>query len=527
MLVGQGYQIVHNTRHAPIEFGKDVIAIAPDGAVCAFQLKGNPGTRLTLTQFREIQFQLNELVSLAINIPGIAEGIQHRAFLVTNGEIDEETHTAIERFNQGFVNLGQPERKLQIIARGTLLSWARELGEALWPSELSDLNALLELMIFDGKENLPLAKIHSLLVRNLRLRPEDKSFGSLASFRRHVTSSALILSLSIRAFQQEKNHYAIMGAWLFYSVYTLASCEKWGHSPDEVAANLQISNDAIFLSLQNLANETLERKFLIEGDALVDAAFFRQRYTLLVALISLYWFWAKHLDWLTLEAETAIEKFLPRNHQLHSLWGEAAVPQFLIHLWYICETSSSNEYGYYLASLTTALIELNSTPNPSTNLASPYYAFDDILRHQLAGTLFDAADDIIREDSFAGSTYYALPLLHLLVRTNLKRECKRIWPDFSKMASREFCPSPRWAYYMWRTDFGENILHQHKSTKEWDELVTEACDCSASEIPEHLKQQPFLFMLFVILCPHRGTPSAIRKLGRQFCTTWFIPAPIE
>ena len=30
------------------EFGKDVIAVAPDGVPCAFQLKGNPGKRLGL-----------------------------------------------------------------------------------------------------------------------------------------------------------------------------------------------------------------------------------------------------------------------------------------------------------------------------------------------------------------------------------------------------------------------------------------------------------------------------------------------
>ena len=42
MLVGQGHTILHSTRHMPIEFGKDVITIDPDGIPCAYQLKGNP-----------------------------------------------------------------------------------------------------------------------------------------------------------------------------------------------------------------------------------------------------------------------------------------------------------------------------------------------------------------------------------------------------------------------------------------------------------------------------------------------------
>jgi hypothetical protein len=36
ILSARGYTVLHSTRHAPIEFGKDVIAIAPDGVPCAY-----------------------------------------------------------------------------------------------------------------------------------------------------------------------------------------------------------------------------------------------------------------------------------------------------------------------------------------------------------------------------------------------------------------------------------------------------------------------------------------------------------
>ncbi len=58
MLVGEGHQILHSTRHASIEFGKDIVSIAPDGVPCAYQLKGNPGGRLTGSQLRDIASQL-------------------------------------------------------------------------------------------------------------------------------------------------------------------------------------------------------------------------------------------------------------------------------------------------------------------------------------------------------------------------------------------------------------------------------------------------------------------------------------
>ena len=49
MLTGQGLRIVHNTKHTPQEFGKDVIAVSPEGKLVGYQLKGNPGATLTPT----------------------------------------------------------------------------------------------------------------------------------------------------------------------------------------------------------------------------------------------------------------------------------------------------------------------------------------------------------------------------------------------------------------------------------------------------------------------------------------------
>jgi len=49
MLTGQGFRIVHNTKHTPQEFGKDVIAVSPEGKLVGYQLKGNPGATLTPT----------------------------------------------------------------------------------------------------------------------------------------------------------------------------------------------------------------------------------------------------------------------------------------------------------------------------------------------------------------------------------------------------------------------------------------------------------------------------------------------
>ena len=51
-LANDGYRVIHVTCHNSREHGKDLLAIAPDGTPCAFQLKSTPRTQLTLSVYR-------------------------------------------------------------------------------------------------------------------------------------------------------------------------------------------------------------------------------------------------------------------------------------------------------------------------------------------------------------------------------------------------------------------------------------------------------------------------------------------
>jgi len=154
ILIAKGHTVLHSSRHSPIEFGKDIIARAPNGTLCAYQLKGNPGSRLSLAQLRSIQGQLIQLVSQPVQLPGITVK-EHRSFLVTNGEIDEEARAAINEIILGLKNAGYSQPEIELITRGPLLAWAKELGASLWPSELEDFSQLLELLVYDGRKIVP------------------------------------------------------------------------------------------------------------------------------------------------------------------------------------------------------------------------------------------------------------------------------------------------------------------------------------------------------------------------------------
>ena len=123
------------------------IAIAPDGVPCAYQLKGAPGGKISLAQWRaEINTQVFDLVTQAINHRSLRSRRSHRSYLVTNGQIDEEVSAAIQALNEGF-------------------SQAREKGVEV-PSDLVVLLRLLDAleemcMQPDTRENLSEEAVHT------------------------------------------------------------------------------------------------------------------------------------------------------------------------------------------------------------------------------------------------------------------------------------------------------------------------------------------------------------------------------
>ncbi len=216
MLSAQGYRVVHSTRHTAMEFGKDVLAVSPDGQGCAYQLKGTPGGRLGLREFRsDIQDQLVQLMSMAIVFPGFPEG-PHKSFLVNNGYFQEEVQRSADDLNR----MPYPS-KLTLIARGDLLSWCKEFGTALWPSELRDTRALLELFLSDPSDILPTEKLSQLLLQILAIDPSEKS-PTKPEFERLVTSAALLTGIATSPFAERENHFAVVSAWTLFVITTIA-----------------------------------------------------------------------------------------------------------------------------------------------------------------------------------------------------------------------------------------------------------------------------------------------------------------
>lgn len=510
MLIGKGYRIVHNTEHTPLEHGKDVIAISPDDKVTGFQLKGNPGKSLKPIHFNEIRSQLEQLATYALGLPGYENKIPDECFLVTNGEIDEAVSIELQRLNAALETRGHPPEKIKTITRGTLLSWANSLGLSLWPSEMEDFGNLIKLLNYAGDEIFPAEIFDPLLRHTLHIRETLKA----SELRRRITNAAVMTAVALHTFSQRKNHFAEITAWTMFATYTIAACEKNDLDFKKNGAEAVLTaRAAIHSLLGQLCDEIQERGIMSEGDPFSEFAFYRPRVLLLYALMGIYWMWSSAEGWSEPKRKAVVEGLIPENLLPRSIWGEGAIPHFLAFTWYRKRIAASSALDEFVATVLREI--LRNKLGPTGHLSSPYYGIEDVVRHNYLNFL--GCDDPFEGDGFEGTSYMCESLMMCLVRAKLKDKCKELWADFTRINHERVVPDEAWRFALYRTGEGAtNNTHIYPSTMQWKDLEELSAEYGGTDIPEELKADPILLLLFVTIFPFRASFSAMKFLHRKF-----------
>jgi hypothetical protein len=197
----------------------------------------------------------------------------------------------------------------------------------------------------------------------------------------------------------------------------------------------------------------------------------------------------------------------------------------LAHYWFLSRTDAGWNSEYLLASLLSAVVSLNTNYSQQI-FPSPYFSFEDTMRHQLWPFL-GSGPDPLQDETASGSSYLTEGLLHLVVRSNMKQTIKSIWPSITQLGLMRYEPDNEWQYCLYRNEGGQGIMGQAPPTKAWSDLVEEARDCRVVRVPAPLLAEKFILALFVLILPYRATPEVLRYLGWKLGTVWFVPPPIE
>jgi hypothetical protein len=517
MLAAQGYTVVHSTRHCALEYGKDVLAVAPDGVGCAYQLKGNPSGRLTLDAFRrEIQPQLVQLIAQPPSCPGFPAS-NYRAYLVSNGGFDEEVQVAVAQMNSG-----PYLAKVELISRGTLFEWAKQLGASLWPSELEDESSLLKLYLSDPKDVLPLRTFASVIYPALGLHTELPTEISSADLERRCSSAAVLTGVATSRFADASNHLACATAWAFMYVSLIAAVDarnaRWSAS---LLRTLELADKAIWDSLTSLWREVEQSRWLVEGHVLSDPEVHGWRSTtLLGCLSSLHMAAERDPVLLSTEEMGRLKAWLCSDIPKPKIWGEGAVGSLAAWLLFLRKHNPTQRPDYEIATLLAAVVQSNQSGSTEA-LASPYFGIYDVLEGEIESRFFGLrVTKPIQHEVFAGSAFTAEALMSLLIRTGRKSACQAIWPAFTRLAHRSFVRERPWHYCLLRSRAGREVTRIVPPSGKWSEQRSSAVADRSADFPAPLRDRPDIHTLWWQVAPHRFQENAAKHVANRYLPGW-------
>jgi len=496
-----------------MELGKDILTIDDQGTPCAFQLKGG---NISLAYWnKELAGQVQNLVTGSINHPSIPDDVNHRAYLVTNGKIEEEVSRAIEDHNRTWTRLGL--YPLKVIVGGQLVSDAKKLKDEFWPPGTHDLKTLLELHLEDGGELLPKRKLARLLEETLPFKRLEGSKAPTKSYcQRAISSAALLTSLALSSFTERNNHFAQVEAWTMFIAYVYGLADRWDLREKYYIEPVEIAQLAIRNALSNLVHEVKERDHFVEGIAEVDNPFYNIRMTMMLSILSIWYLWRRSDEVDADDIDQFVKKFSKEHHGDIEFWGEAAVPQLLAIFWGYRFSDGTMYPDFFLRDMINAITFRNS--DKGAPLPSPYFGLERLLPNFLDGHLNRLVQHQFRlstspiDADFRWRSYTIEGLVHIFVRRNWKQNMKAMWPAITRIHQRSFEYDKAWHFYRWGNEKGNEVMTVIPPTQKWEELKATSSESEGTGLPTTLKQDPVFALLFMIVYPHRLNASSIRWL---------------
>lgn len=490
-LMVQGHTILYNSRHGPMEQGKDIVTVDKEGQFHAYQLKtGN----IDVKSWRDMQGEIDELVRLPIVHPSVPKGSEYKSYLVCNGEINDGVRFRITQINEDNVQKRRGYSYLNVMTSGQLLEIFVEAQQVILPGNLEGFEAFRKLQLSDGADFIDKDALSGFLTK-YALSTDIKGKSNLINA---VSSSVVLLSHLLKPHQDKENHFALFEAWglLAASIVNFAMSQNlktgWQES-FELACEEAVDN------LQRLATEALSREDFLEGDIFGDGGWmYRGRLTTILGAVALFELHRINEKNATVP-DTRIIDLIVGNYDNIWIWGESAIP-FVLNIAWLLESTGLNAEAERVLGITLDSI-LQSNSQKSTEvcpLAPPYCSLSWVLESSYGFS--DNPTDLV---SSPGVSYTLDIVIQVIARRELRHLIEPNWKEATRIHMQQFVPEHAKDFFSWHLDHGNNESYFLQQQQSWPNLVESSRRPKNGILPRFGK----LLHIFTLIAPHRLNPT--------------------
>jgi hypothetical protein len=500
VLLHKGHRVFYLSSHRPMEQGKDIITIDPNGNYCAYQLKTGD---VDLTKWRIILGEIKELIELPIVHSSFDKNKIHNAYLVTNGEITDEVRIQIDQINDDNQRKKRGYAYLDVISGQILLKDFLDAQGEFIPKELEDFHLFLELNLSDGIDFLPKEKYFNFFYKTIFKDTTKQKSDAINA----ISSSIILASYLLNPYQLKKNFYALFEGWVSLAGYIVQYANKIGLKREDFNESMNLVFSEIIRNLFMLKDETLKREDFLEGDLHGDGGLiYKARVTIVLgglAALETY----LHSEDEKYVLDRKLLELIKQNIQFIWFWGESAFPYFFSLIKYLELNNEGKIAKDLLNGIFLFILNINS-PRKNIGIPSPYYSVSDIFE-----VIFKIDAKKIDFSQFSGGSYTLGPIILMLARRGERELLEKNWRKLSHIQLKEFKPDNIEDTFLWCTDSGSNQTEFPKATQSWACLVKEASDLG--EVPELYEEYSNLLHFFILVCPHRVNKQTIIVLDQN------------
>lgn len=501
-LIAKGMQVLR-VGHSPFEHGKDIIARDQDDKIHAYQLKTGD---IDLKRFEDGFGQLTALVETQVEHSSIRTRTEHAPWLVTSGHISPPVEDRVRVHNETWRRRGfEP---LRIIDGRQLLTTFVEMASNFWPQRPEDARALFSLYLADGNTTLDRDAFAKVISSVTSVRDGN---GRIAVLRK-LSAANLFASYALAPFDRGENHWELIQGWTIAAAQIAWAAEHAHLAAAQWTPTFRLAADAAINAVNNLAAEALEENALhpkgLELDELT-----RSRCTICAGLIAanVLIHRIRGQPWDQESKAKNLLECLFNDARLY-LWGESAVPFFLVMIWALDQLRADFFPDSILFNVIAALSHVNSRFR-GPKLPPPYDSADDAILKMLGWQL----DQFKAQELQSAASYTLEPLVLISASRLWKNALAACWSEIGKIDLLRVVPDEPDDLLLWQWGYerGANQSRRFPAPQSWPALLIEARRGELDSLPSVIKENLDFALLFPLCFPHRLTRPLAKFLEQS------------